>query len=56
MYIEIPFVSLQQACYFSPRLLNLFRNDHVQCYNYLQKCQKGKFTAFQQNLLSHVEK
>ena len=39
MYIEISFVSLQQAAYFSSRLLNLFQNDHVQCYNYLQKCQ-----------------
>ena len=39
IYIEISFVSLQQAAYFSSRLLNLFQNDHVQCYNYLQKCQ-----------------
>ena len=33
IYIEVSFVSLQQAAYFSSRLLNVFRNDHVQCYN-----------------------
>ena len=39
MYIEISFVSLQQAVYFSSRLLNLFRNDHAQCL-------KNKPTSF----------
>ena len=33
IYIKVFFVSLQQAAYFSSRLLNLFRNDHVQCNN-----------------------
>ena len=39
IYTEISFVSLQQEAYFSSRLLNLLRNDHVQYYNYLEKCQ-----------------
>ena len=47
IYIEISSVSLRQVAYFSSCLLKLFRNDHVQCYNYLQKCQYGKLTAFQ---------
>ena len=37
LYIEISFVSLQEAAYFSSRLLNLFRNHRVQ--GYLRKCQ-----------------
>ena len=33
IHIENSFVSLQQEAYFPSRLLNLFRNDHVQFYS-----------------------